>query len=212
MPRPARLQQDSNLSHRVLTRADLPSETLALARFLLGKVIVRVGLEERVSGRIVETEAYPAGDEACHARSGRTARNASLFLPHGHVYVYRAYGVSMMLNISSEAEHVGAGVLVRALEPVEGVDAMRRRRGIDDVYRLTRGPGCLAQAMDIDLSLDGTPYGTGYPLLLIDDGFRLAQIGQSKRIGITRNADAVWRYFVPGNRWVSGTARLNRGE
>jgi DNA-3-methyladenine glycosylase len=84
---------------RALDAADLPPGTVALAKFLLGKVLVHDGDDGRITGRIVETEAYPPGDEACHARSGRTARNASLFLAHGHVYVYRAYGISMMLNI-----------------------------------------------------------------------------------------------------------------
>jgi DNA-3-methyladenine glycosylase len=124
---------------RALDAADLPPGTVALAKFLLGKVLVHDGDDGRITGRIVETEAYPPGDEACHARSGRTARNASLFLAHGHVYVYRAYGISMMLNISSEAEGNGAGVLIRAVEPLTGIDVMRRRRGIDDIYRLT-GP------------------------------------------------------------------------
>ena len=155
---------------RALEGGELPTSTVALAKFLIGKVLVRDGGEGRVSGRIVETEAYPPGDDACHARSGRTRRNASLFLHTGHVYVYRAYGISMMLNISSEVEGVGAGVLIRAVEPIAGIDIMRRRRGIDDVYRLTRGPGCLAQALGVDLSLDGTAYAAGNALWLADDG------------------------------------------
>ena len=194
---------------RELTDGSLPAETIALAKFLLGKVLVRDGPEGRQTGRIVETEAYPPGDEACHARSGRTARNASLYLRSGHVYVYRAYGISMMLNISSEGEGIGAGVLIRALEPLTGIEAMQRRRGIDDVYRLTKGPGCLTQALAIDLSLDGTLYESGNALWLADDGFVPRDIGSSVRIGITRNADQPWRYFVRGNRWVSGPGRLN---
>jgi DNA-3-methyladenine glycosylase len=196
---------------RALDAADLPPGTVALAKFLLGKVLVRDGVDGRLTGRIVETEAYPPGDEACHARSGRTARNASLFLAHGHVYVYRAYGISMMLNISSEAEGNGAGVLIRAVEPLAGIDVMRRRRGIDDIYRLTKGPGCLAQAFDIDLKLDGAPYAAGNALWLADDGCGTPKIGRSVRIGITRNAEKPWRFFIRGNRWVSGPAKLNNG-
>lgn len=196
---------------RALHPDELPHATIALAKFLLGKVLVRDGDQSRVSGRIVETEAYPPGDPACHARSGRTARNASLFLRHGHVYVYRAYGVSMMLNISSEAEGVGAGVLIRAAEPLTGIEVMRRRRGIGDVYRLTKGPGCLAQAFAVDLGLDGVAYEAENALWLADDGFAVAKIGRSVRIGITRNADKPWRFFIRGNRWVSGPARLNNG-
>jgi len=187
----------------------LPHGTIALAKFLLGKILVRDGPDGRQTGRIVETEAYPPGDEAGHARSGRTARNASLFLGRGHVYVYRAYGISMMLNISSEREGVGAGVLIRALEPLTGLEEMRQRRGLEDIYRLTKGPGCLTQAMAIDLSLDGTLYEAGSALWLGDDSFVTPAIGRSVRIGITRNADPPWRFFVRGNRWVSGPGRLN---
>jgi DNA-3-methyladenine glycosylase len=194
---------------RALGEAELPTATVALAKFLIGKVLVRDGGAGRVCGRIVETEAYPPGDEACHARSGRTRRNASLFLHTGHVYVYRAYGISMMLNISSETDGVGAGVLIRAAEPIAGIDIMRQRRRIDDVYRLTKGPGCVAQAFGIDLSLDGTAYAAGNALWLADDVAPPPKIGSSVRIGITRNADRPWRYFVRGNRWVSGPARLN---
>ena len=196
---------------RPLVPADLPTGTVALAKFLLGKVLVRDGADGRLTGRIVETEAYPPGDDAGHARSGRTARNASLYLARGHVYVYRAYGISMMLNISSEEPGNGAGVLIRAVEPLTGIDVMRRRRGIDDIYRLTSGPGRLTQAFGIDLSLDGTPYAAGNALWLADDGLGAAKMGRSVRIGITRNAEKPWRFFIPGNRWVSGPARLNNG-
>lgn len=197
---------------RALDAADLPPGTVALAKFLLGKVLVRDGIDGRLTGRIVETEAYPPGDDACHARSGRTARNASLFLAHGHVYVYRAYGISMMLNISSEAEGNGAGVLIRAVEPLTGIEVMRRRRGIDDICRLTKGPGCLAQAFGIDLKLDGAPYAPGKVLWLADDGSGTPKIGRSVRIGITRNAEKPWRFFIRGNRWVSGPAKLKNGQ
>jgi DNA-3-methyladenine glycosylase len=194
---------------RALGSDDLPHDTLALAKFLIGKILVRDSDDGRLSGRIVETEAYPPGDPACHARSGRTARNASLFLARGHVYVYRAYGISLMLNISSEREGVGAGVLIRAAEPLTGIAVMQRRRGLEDIYRLTKGPGCLAQAFGIDESLDGIAYGAGSAIWLADDGFNVARMGRSVRIGITRNADKPWRLFERGNRWVSGSARLN---
>jgi DNA-3-methyladenine glycosylase len=189
--------------------ASLPRDTIALARFLIGKVLVRDDGEERLAGRIVETEAYRPGDPACHGCNGRTPRNASLFLDRGHVYVYRAYGVSMMLNMSSETEGVGAGVLFRAVEPLVGLATMQRRRGADDMYLLTKGPGRLAQAFAIDFPLNGTTFAAGNPLWLADDGFAVPRIGRSVRIGITRNADKPWRYFLPGNRWVSGPARLN---
>jgi DNA-3-methyladenine glycosylase len=206
---PARKRSVDEGELRALKAGELPTATIALAKFLLGKILVRDGNDGRVTGRIVETEAYPPGDDAGHARSGRTQRNASLFLKTGHAYVYRAYGISMMLNIASETEGVGAGVLIRAVEPIGGIDVMRRRRGVDDIYRLTRGPGCLTQAFDIDLNLDGTTYARGNALWLADDGGRPPKISSSVRIGITRNPTKRWRYFVRGNRWVSGPARLN---
>ena len=195
-------------SFAALSRNDFPRATVPLARFLIGKLLVRRCSAGLRVGRIVETEAYPPGDDACHARSGRTARNASLFLPHGHIYVYRAYGTSMMLNISSEAEGIGAGVLIRAVEPLAGLELMRDRRGIDDPRRLARGPGCLAQAFDIDFTLDGAVYAPATGLWLSCDG-HAPVVAASVRIGITRNADVPWRFFVSANRWVSGTARLN---
>jgi len=194
---------------RPLDRGELPSGTIALARYLIGKVLVREEASGLRTGRIVETEAYPPGDEAAHHRSGRTARNASLFLAHGHVYVYRAYGTAMMLNISSEEADIGGGVLIRAAEPLQGIGLMRERRRVEDVRRLARGPGCLAQAFDIGFALDGSAYGAGNGLWLADDGARPPRIARSVRIGITRNADKPWRFFVRGNPFVSGPAWLN---
>src|SRR3954468_19772585 len=126
---------------RRLTRAQLPLETVALARFLIGKFVVRVLPEATLAGRIVETEAYIQGDSACHAFNGMTPRNRSLFLRHGHAYVYLAYGTSWMLNVSSEPEGVGSGVLIRDLEPMAGMDAMARNRGTEKPRELLRGPG-----------------------------------------------------------------------
>src|SRR3954466_8925673 len=108
-----------------LTRAELPSDTAALARFLIGKIMVRELRRGVVSGRIVETEAYVVGDAAGHAYRGLTPRNPSLFLERGHAYIYFMYGRSCMVNVSSEAPGIGAGVLIRALEPLEGIPIMR---------------------------------------------------------------------------------------
>ena len=107
------------------------------------------------SGRIVETEAYIVGDAAGHAFRGMTERNRSLFLERGHAYVYLAYGISYMLNVSSEKPGIGAGVLIRAIEPLEGLPIMRLNRGVERVRDLARGPGRLAAALRIDRSLDG---------------------------------------------------------
>ena len=131
------------------------------------------------SGRIVETEAYVVGDAAGHAYGGMTARNRSLFLERGHAYVYLAYGVSSMLNVSSEAPGIGAGVLIRALEPVEGVSIMRQNRGVERLRDLARGPGRLAAALRIDRSLDGLDLCREGPLWLARDDDEPGEIGQS---------------------------------
>ena len=138
-----------------LARSELPIDTEALARYLIGKVLVRELPEGVTSGRIVETEAYVVGDAAGHAYRGMTARNHSLFLERGHAYVYLAYGISWMLNVSSEQPGIGAGVLVRALEPLAGIPIMRSNRGIERLRDLARGPGRLAAALRIDRRLDG---------------------------------------------------------
>jgi hypothetical protein len=126
---------------RVLERAEMPVDTSQLARFLIGKLVVRTLPEGVASGRIVENEAYDIGDPAGHAYRGMTPRNKALFLERGHAYVYLAYGVSFMLNVSSETLGVGAGVLIRAIEPVDGLAIMQRNRGAVGLRDLTRGPG-----------------------------------------------------------------------
>src|ERR1700735_3307821 len=136
---------------RRLRRAERPGDTAELAPYLIGKVAVHDTDDGRLSGRIVETEAYPVGDSDGHAFRGETRRNASLFLGPRHAYVYFTYGSSFMLNVTSEAMGVGAGVLLRALEPLEGIDLMQHLRGGADLLDLAPGPGRLAQAMQIDL-------------------------------------------------------------
>jgi len=195
---------------RPLSRDELPADTIALARYLIGKLVVREVREGVIAGRIVETEAYPIGDAAMHAYRGITPRNRSLFLPVGYAYVYLCYGVSMMLNVASEAEGIGAGVLFRALEPIEGIALMMQRRRTTRLLDLARGPGRLAQALDIDRRLDGVDLCAGGALHLATDGRPAGEIAESVRIGITKDADRVLRYFVPGSRYVSGTATLNR--
>src|ERR1700685_3461691 len=123
---------------RRLRRAELPVDTVALARYLIGKVAVHDTDDGRLSGRIVETEAYPVGDSAGHAFRGETRRNATLFLGRGLAYVYFTYVSSFMLNVTSETAGVGAGVLLRALEPIEGIDQMRRLRGGAGLLDLAR--------------------------------------------------------------------------
>jgi DNA-3-methyladenine glycosylase len=196
--------------HQVIRRPELPVDTVELARYLIGKLVVRVTPDGVLSGRIVETEAYPVGDAAGHAYRGETAHKRALFLSPGHAYVYLAYGVSYMLNVSSEAAGVGAGVLIRALEPLEGVAAMQRRRGTETLRDLARGPGRLAAALDIDRRLDGVDLCKEGPLWIAHDSRAALEIGTSTRIGLTREADRPLRFYVRGSPFVSGPKALNR--
>ena len=193
----------------VLERAELPVDTAEFARFLIGKMVMRTLADGVAGGRIVETEAYTIGDEAGHAYRGMTPRNRALFLERGHAYVYIAYGISFMLNVSSEAPGVGAGVLVRAIEPTDGIAIMQRNRGTERVRDLARGPGRLCSALEIDRRLDGIDLCQEGPLWLGSDGRAPDEIGQGIRIGITRAADSPLRFYVRGNRFVSGRRSLN---
>lgn len=195
--------------HAPLARARLPVDTATLARFLIGKIVVRDLPEGVVSGRIVETEAYIVGDAAGHAYRGMTPRNRSLFLEPGHAYVYLAYGTAYMLNVSSESPGIGAGVLIRALEPQEGIAIMQHNRGNVRVRDLARGPGRLAAAVRIDRSLDGLDLCRKGPLWLACDGHERGEIGHSTRIGITRDADRPLRFYLLNSPFVSGPKSLN---
>jgi DNA-3-methyladenine glycosylase len=198
-----------NLGDPPLARADLPVDTASLARYLIGKLLVREAPEGVASGRIVETEAYIVGDAAGHAYRGMTPRNRSLFLERGHAYVYVAYGISDMLNVSSETEGIGAGVLIRAMEPVEGVEIMRRNRGVERLHDLARGPGRLAAALRIDRSLDGLDLCRRGPLWLAQGRNEPGEIGESVRIGISRDAHRLLRFYLKGSPFVSGLKSLN---
>jgi len=187
----------------------MPIDTVQLARFLIGKMLVRMLSEGVAAGRIVETEAYGVGDAAGHAYRGITPRNRALFLERGHAYVYLAYGTSFMLNVSSETSGVGAGILVRAIEPTNGITIMERNRGPERVRDLARGPGRLCTALKIDRRLDGIDLCQAGPLWLGSDGQAPDEIGQSKRIGITRAADSLLRFYIRGNGFVSGPRALN---
>ena len=203
-----------NEAHTPLARSELPVDTAALARFLIGKLLVRKLPEGVAGGRIVETEAYIIGDAAGHAYVGMTPRNRALFLERGHAYVYLAYGLSWMLNLSSETKGVGAGVLIRALEPLEGIAIMGHNRGTERLRDLARGPGRVAQALRIDRSLDGLDLCRTGPLWLAHDDREPSEIGKGKigesvRIGISRDADRVLRFYLRASPFVSGAKSLN---
>ena len=206
---------------RRLRRSELPADTVSLARFLIGKVVVREMPSGRIAGRIVETEAYPRRDPAAHHFRGLTPRNRSMFLRRGHAYVYFSYGNHFMLNVSAEVAGVGGGVLIRALEPLMGIDRMEQQRGTARRVDLARGPGRLAAALNIDRSLDGVDLCAEGPLWLatlkepksipgdrINGRGALFAVAKSPRIGITRAAHRLLRFYEGGSPYVSGPARL----
>src|SRR5215472_9174121 len=154
------LEAGARFRIRPLRREELPTDTVALARYLIGKVVVHDLPEGRVSGRIVEDEAYPPGDPAGHHFRGPTPRIRPMYLARGHSYVYFNYGNHFMLNVVSEAEGTAAAILIRALEPLDGVAVMQRNRGTERLLDLTRGPGRLAAAMRITREHDGVDLTT----------------------------------------------------
>jgi DNA-3-methyladenine glycosylase len=166
-----------------------------------------IGCELRVgeaAGVIVETEAYEAADPACHAYIGRTARNEVLFGPPAHAYVYLSYGIHSLLNFVAEPEGSAAAVLIRALEPMEGIELMRERRGREVTQELCSGPGKLTEALGVGLDLNGAPLDRP-PFELSPPGgeWATADVVTGPRIGITKAAELPWRYCVRGSRYVS---------
>jgi len=168
-----------------------------VARELVG-CVVRHG---ETAGRIVETESYHMEEPACHAYVGLTARTRTLFGPPGHAYVYFSYGIHSLLNAVAEPEGTGAAVLIRALEPVDGLDVMRRRRGVERATELCSGPAKLTQALEIGLSLNGRSLLDGPIEVLERESQPSIAIGE--RIGITKAADLPWRFCDADSPHVS---------
>jgi DNA-3-methyladenine glycosylase len=196
---------------RRLRRAELPFEAIDLARFLVGKLLVRREGSDVTSGRIVEAEAYTQEDPAAHTYRGETARNRSMFLERGHAYVYFTYGCWHAINVSAAVRGVGAGVLLRALVPHHGIATMQARRGVTRLIDLARGPGRLATAMAIDRRLDGTDLCAPGPLWLADDGSAPPPVGVTTRIGLSKEAHRPLRFYSrePADLpFVSGPRRL----
>ena len=193
---------------RRLRRSELPTDTVRLARFLVGKIVVHDLPGVRLSGRIVETEAYPPGDPAGHHFRGRTPRIRSMYLAAGHAYVFFNYGTHFMLNVVSEEEGTAAAILIRGIEPLQGIAVMQRHRKTKQLLDLTRGPGRLAAAFQINGRHDGLDLCAPGPLWLGETDLPAGNIGKTVRIGITRAADQLLRFYERGNPFVSGPKRL----
>jgi DNA-3-methyladenine glycosylase len=185
-------------------RAFFGRPVLEVARDLVGCVITH----EDTAGVIVETEAYHESEPACHAYVGVTPRTRVIFGPPGRAYVYFSYGVHWMLNAVCEPDGVGAAVLIRALEPLEGLDHMRERRGVQDVRQLCSGPGKLTQALGIGPEFNDTDLLRG-PVVFSDRprAWREVAVDVDVRIGITKAPDLPWRFLAAGNRYVSRPVR-----
>jgi DNA-3-methyladenine glycosylase len=162
-------------------------------------------LVDGVGGTIVEAEAYDQEDPASHGYRGRTERNASMFGPPGHVYVYRSYGIHWCLNLVCEEEGVASAVLIRALEPTHGLERMQQRRGLDDPRLLCSGPGRLCEALGVTREHDGRPLDRP-PFELLAAG-ETVEVVAALRIGISRGAELPWRYAEVGSRFVSRAVR-----
>jgi DNA-3-methyladenine glycosylase len=177
---------------------------LTAAKELIGKLIVRKKGKHIYSGIIVETEAYTGStDAAAHSYRGKTERNKYMFSEGGVAYVYFTYGVHHCVNVVVEKEHTSHAVLIRALEPIEGIEQMMKNRGTDNIYNLTSGPGKLTEAMEIDLRQNGADL-LGDELFITEAPVdRKFKVLRSKRIGITKNADKLYRFYAADNPFVS---------
>jgi DNA-3-methyladenine glycosylase len=195
-----------------LTRAFFARDSVSVARDLIGaRLLIAEPDSPRLEGVIVETEAYSPNDQASHAFRGRTPRNAAMFGPAGHAYVYFIYGMHFCLNVVTEDDGIGAAVLLRALRPVAGLETLRRNRGASRPLpdaALCRGPGNLCRALGIDRTWNGRDLcASGAPLRIFGPSETMA-IGASRRIGVSGDArarDAPWRFFALGEAAVSGS-------
>lgn len=178
----------------ILKRDFYEKSTLKVAQCLLGKILYYKSPEGTLSGKIVETEAYLQDDPACHASRGITPRNKVMFGPPGHAYVYFTYGMHYCFNVVTQKEGVGEAVLIRAVEPIRGIEIMKKNRGTENLRSLTNGPAKLCQAFGIDKKMNGVDLTNGN--LVILDSNEKPKIHRAPRIGIKNNAEKLWRFYT----------------
>lgn len=190
---------------KIIPRTFYQRDTVKVARELLGKRVVRYEDRTYCSGIIVETEAYECTEEACHAFRGKTKSNEALFGQVGHAYIYFIYGMYYCFNVVSRNKSTAAGgVLIRALEPIEGIELMKQRRHVKQLHQLTSGPGKLTQALNITKKLYGIDV-TKKGALYITEGIKIPKsiIVEDKRIGISKEQERAWRFYCKDNSFVS---------
>ena len=201
----------ANLSARKLRKNFYRGELLDVARSLLGKILVKVDGKNILSGKIVEVEAYHGDfDEAAHSYRGITKRTEIMFKSGGYLYVYFTYGAHHCCNVVTGKKGQGTAVLVRAVEPISGIDNMiknrfgRKLKNNKEIFNLTSGPGKTCQAFGIDRKYSGTDL-TGNEIFILDgEKIKSKDIGVSERIGITRSVELPWRFFIKNNPYLSG--------
>jgi DNA-3-methyladenine glycosylase len=190
-----------------LTEEFYRQDTITVAKQLLGAYLVHESEWGITCGRIVETEAYLWGDPACHAYRRQTKRNATMFGPPGLAYVYQIYGLHYCINVVTAPVGVGEAVLIRAVQPIEGIGLMQKRRGMLDIKKLCNGPGKLVQAMGITRALDGISLITGSCYIVSPVTFpeyhQPFDMVTTTRIGITQGADLPYRYYIAKNPFIS---------
>jgi len=192
------------MERKVLPYSFYSRDTVEVARDLLGKLMLFEQDGFCVGGIVVETEAYlGTEDPSCHSARGKSKRNAVMFGPSGYAYIYLIYGMHLCFNVTTGPENSPEAVLIRALEPVEGLQVMRKNRGQENLYNLCSGPGKLVQALGLDMSLNGTSVVEGKVRFFARENQRPEKIVTTTRIGITKAADWPLRFYLEGNRFVS---------